>query len=92
MQTGKRNLIPVHFGKPQKLDPTPFALTSPSEHWNPEPSETIAVNDPEIGNYTYIVSANLVAEANQGLATVEHLPPLLDYSRYLAPSKHMDRQ
>jgi hypothetical protein len=65
VQTVERNLIPAHFGKPEKLDPTRFALTSPSELWKLEPSETIVVNDPVIGKYTYIVSANLVAEANQ---------------------------
>lgn len=75
MQTGNRNLMPVHFGKPEKLDSTRFALTSPSELWKLEPSEIIAVNDPVIGNYTLIVSANLVAEANEGLAAVEHRLP-----------------
>jgi len=67
--------MPVHFGKPEKLDPTHFALTSPSELWKLKPSEIIAVNDPVIGNYTLIVSANLVAEANEGLAAVEHKRP-----------------
>jgi hypothetical protein len=75
MQTGKRNLMPVHFGKPEKLDPARFALTSPSELWKLSPSETIAVNDPVIGHYTLTVSANLVAEANEGLAVVEHRLP-----------------
>lgn len=75
MQTGNRNLMPVHFGKPEKLDPTRFALTTPSELWKLKPSEIIAVNDPVIGNYTLIVSANLVAEANEGLAAVEHRLP-----------------
>jgi len=85
VQTGKRNLIPVHFGKPEKLDQTRFALMPSSDVW--KPSEIIAVNDPVIGNYRMIVSANLVAEANEGLATVEYRPPLHDYSRYLAHSR-----
>jgi len=85
VQAGKRNLIPVYFEKPEKLDHTRFALTSQSELW--KPSEIIAVNDPVIGNYRMIVSPNLVAEANEGLATVEYRPPLHDYSRYLAHSR-----
>jgi hypothetical protein len=60
VQTVERNLIPVHFAKPEKLDSTRFALTSPSELWKLKPSETIAAHDSVIGNYTYIVSANLV--------------------------------
>jgi hypothetical protein len=75
MQIERRNLTPVDFGKPEKLDPTRFALTSPSELWKLEPSETIAVSDPVIGDYRYIVSANLAAEANEGLAAVEYRPP-----------------
>lgn len=75
VQTGKRNLMPVHFGNPKELDSTRFALTSPSELWKLKPSEIIAVNDPVIGNYTLIVSANLVAEANEGPAVVEHRLP-----------------
>ena len=75
LQTEKRNLMPVHFEKPEKLDPPRFALTSPGELWKLKPSEIIAVNDPVIGNYTLTVSANLVAEANEGLAAVEHRLP-----------------
>ena len=71
----EKNLMWVHLGKPEKLDPTRFALTSPGELWKLEPSEIIAVNDPVIGNYTLIISANLVAEANEGLAVVEHRLP-----------------
>ena len=75
VQTEKRNLMWVHLGKPEKLDPTRFALTSPSELWKLKPSEIIAVNDPVIGNYTLVVSGNLVAEANEGLAAVAHRLP-----------------
>jgi hypothetical protein len=75
VQTVERNLIPVHFWKPEKLDPTRFALTSPSELWKLKPSEIIAAHDPVIGDYRYIVSANLVAEANEGLGAVEHRLP-----------------
>ena len=75
VQTEKKNLMAVHFGKPEKLDPTRFALTSPGELWKLKPSEIIAVNDPVIGNYTLTVSANLLAEANEGLAVVEHRLP-----------------
>ena len=63
VQTEKKNLMWAQLG------------TSPSELWKLKPSETIAVNDPVIGNYTLIVSANLVAEANEELAVVEHRLP-----------------
>jgi hypothetical protein len=75
MRTGKRNPISILFGKFKKLDLTRFALTPPSELWMLKPSETIAVNDPVIGNYKYVVSANLAPGANEGLAAVEHRPP-----------------
>jgi hypothetical protein len=86
VQTEESSLIPVHSGKPEKPTPTRFAFASLSELWKLEPSEVIAVNDPVIGDYRYIVSANLIEEANQGLATVEHRPPRReDYSRHFAP-------
>jgi hypothetical protein len=68
MQTGKKNPIPIHLGNFEKFGLTRFALTPPSELWKLKPSETIAVNDPVIGSYKYVVSANLVAGTNERLA------------------------
>jgi hypothetical protein len=76
MQTGKRNLIALHFGQLEKLGLIRFALTPASELWKLKASETIAANDPVIGDYEYVVSPNLAAEANEGRAAVEHRPPV----------------
>lgn len=66
MQTENRSLIPLQ--RFEKLGLIRFALTPPSELWKLKPSETIPAYDEVIGNYKYIVSANLAAGANEGLA------------------------